>query len=260
MKLIALLLSALVLSSCGALETATRLANLNEVLVPQTRSLRLVNTNGNITITGLTARNNINIDADFFAHADSIEEAQQLVDAIDITWDYTPGGVVVVVVTGVAENCGAHLSVQIPEDFNIDIRNENGNVDVVPVVRAVSLRTVNGNLVVNSHSKVRAKSTNGHIIYQGNSRDFDLRTSNGNINVSLSEPFDGSGSLATTNGSLRIKSSSIIDAKVAGDTVNGDYMIYGPSLFPDQGTGLIRLATVNGDINITHVKAPDTVE
>ncbi|MBC8370885.1 MAG: hypothetical protein H8E25_12880 [Planctomycetes bacterium] len=260
MKLAALPLIALVLASCSTQVSVTRLENINQDLVPQTKSLRLINHNGDITVSAVTAHNNINIDADFFANANSEEAAQQMLEQLQITTSYSSGGMVVIEVTGPTNNCGADLSLQIPEGFNVDIRNSNGDIDVVPLVNAVSLRTVNGNIVLKSNSKVRAKTTNGNVIYQGNSLDFDLRTVNGNVNVTQSALFDGSGSLTTTNGSLRINNSATIDAKVVGDTVHGDYMIYGPKLFEDQGSGLIRVSTVNGNINITHAETPATVE
>ncbi|MFT7516765.1 MAG: DUF4097 and DUF4098 domain-containing protein YvlB [Myxococcota bacterium] len=254
MKILALPFLALLFGSCAASETATRPANLNQEVTPQTKALQLVNSNGNITITGLTAGNNINVDADFFAHASSIEKAQALVDDIQIEWSYTSGNAILIEITGVADNCGADLLLQVPEDFNIDIRSTNGNVDVVPLVKGINVRTVNGNIVINSHDKVRAKTSNGNIVYQGNSRDFDLRTVNGNIKVAQSALFDGAGALTSVNGSLSVRNSATIDAKIIGETTNGSYGIYGPDLFEDQGAGLIRLETANGSISITHAE------
>ena len=100
----------------------------------------------------------------------------------------------------------------------------------------------------------------GNIVLDGNSADFDLRSENGDISLTQSTLFAGSGSMTTTNGSLRVHNSATIDAKIIGATSNGNYMIYGPLLFEDQGAGLIRLSTTNGDINITHNEMPAEVE
>ena len=149
---------------------------------------------------------------------------------------------------------------QVPEGVNLDIRASNGDVYVVPRVKTLTVRTVNGDVILNSHSKVRAKTTNGNIHLAGNSTDFDLRSENGDINLTQSAAFSGSGSMTTTNGSLRVHNSATIDAKIIGATSDGIYMIYGPPLSEDQGTGLIRLNTTNGDINIIHYAMPAEVE
>ena len=251
---------AILMVGCSSLESASRLDNFSQDLVPQTKTLRVINSNGYIVISGCTTRNDINVDVEYFAQADSPEEAQKSISLLDITSNYAAGGIAILEVTGSDNNCGANLSLQVPEGFNLDIRAANGDVYVVPIVKTVTVRTVNGDVILNSHSKVRVKTTNGNIILDGNSADFDLRSENGDINLTQSALFDGSGSMTTTNGSLRVSNSETIDAKIHGGTSNGNYITYGPPLSEDQGTGLIRLNTTNGDINITHNEMSAEVE
>jgi len=260
MKLFALPLAAMCLTACSSLESVSRLSSFSNELVPQTKSLRIINVNGDITISSLSAHKELNVDVDYFAQATSIEKANSLINQLDLQFNYADGGVAIVEITGPTSNCGANLIVQIPENINLDIRNSNGDVNVVPLVSAVNVRTINGDVIINSSDKVRAKTNNGDIVLDGNSADFDLRSTNGDINLTQSAIFNGSGSMTTTNGSLRINNSATIDAKIAGSTTHGDYSVYGPPLFANQGAGLIRLSTINGNINITHVEMPDTVE
>jgi len=260
MKIIAAPCLAILMVGCGSLESVTRVDSFSQGLLPQTKTLRVINSNGDIVISGLTAHNDIYVDIDYFAHAESLEEAQKSISLLDITSSYADGGMVILEVTSPDIHCGANLALQVPEGLNLDIRAGNGDVHVVPVVKTVTVRTVDGDVILNSHSKVRVKTTNGDIVLDGNSADFNLRSVNGDIDLTQSALFTGSGSLTTINGSLRINNSATIDAKIIGATINGNYMIYGPSLFEDQGTGLIRLNTTNGDINITHNEMPAEVE
>ena len=260
MKIIAAPCIAFLMVGCSSLESASRLDSFSQDLVPQTKTLRVINSNGYVIISGLTLNNDISVDVEYFAQADSLEEAQRSISLLNVTSNYATGGIAILEVTGPENNCGANLSLKVPEGFNLDIRAGNGDVHVVPVMKTVTVRTVDGDVILNSHSKVRVKTTNGDIVLDGNSADFNLRSVNGDINLAQSALFTGSGSLTTINGSLRINNSATIDAKIIGATRNGNYMIYGPSLFEDQGTGLIRLNTTNGDINITHNEMPAEVE
>ena len=260
MKIIAAPCLAILMVACSSLESVSRLDSFSQDLLPQTKTLRVISSNGDIVISGLTAHNTIHVDVDYFAQADSLEEAQKLISQLKVTSSYADGGISILEVTGSYDQCGANLSLQVPEGFNLDIRAGNGDVSVVPLVKTVTVRTVNGDVILNSHSKVRAKTTNGNIHLAGNSTDFDLRSENGDINLTQSAAFSGSGSMTTTNGSLRVSNSETIDAKIIGATSDGNYMIYGPPLFEDQGTGLIRLNTTDGDINIIHYAMPAEVE
>ena len=260
MKIIAVPCLAILMVACSSLESVSRLDNFSQDLLPQTKTLRVISSNGDIVISGLTAHNTIHVDVDYFAQADSLEEAQKLISPLKVTSSYADGGIAILEVTGSYDNCGANLSLQVPEGFNLDIRAGNGDVSVVPRVKTLTVRTVNGDVILNSHSKVRAKTTNGNIVLDGNSADFDLRSENGDISLTQSTLFAGSGSMTTTNGSLRVHNSATIDAKIIGATRNGIYMIYGPPLSEDQGTGLIRLNTTDGDINIIHYAMPAEVE
>jgi DUF4097 and DUF4098 domain-containing protein YvlB len=260
MKIIAAPCLAILMVGCSSLESASRLDSFSQNLLPQTKTLRVISINGDIVISGLTAHNDINVDVDYFAQADSLEDAQKSISLLIVTSSYAAGGIAILEVTGPDTHCGANLSLQVPEGVNLDIRAGNGDVYVVPVVNTLTVRTVNGDVILNSHSKVRVKTTNGDIVLEGNSADFDLRSENGDINLTQSASFSGSGSMTTTNGSLHVSNSETIDAKIHGGTGNGNYMIYGPPLSEDQGTGLIRLNTTNGDINITHNEMPAEVE
>ncbi|MDP6963718.1 MAG: hypothetical protein QGF46_06080 [Planctomycetota bacterium] len=260
MKSIATAFLALIVCSCSSRVQTNRYETLSYDLVPQTRSLLIENTNGNVKVTSMAADHKLNIDIDFFARAISEEESQRLLSEMSVVLDYAEGNVAKLIVKGPTDNCGANLTVQLPHSLNLDIRNVNGNVDVVPKAKAVSVRNVNGNVAINCDNKVRAKTTNGNIVVDGNTNDFDLRTSNGNISLNLSDVFNGSGSMTATNGNLRIHSSSLIDAKIMGEVENGDYMIYGPKLYESQGAGLLRLETINGNINVTHVEVAVEVE
>ena len=260
MKIIAAPCLTILLAGCSSLESVSRLDSFSQDLLPQTKTLRVIGNTGDIVISGLTAHNGIHANIDYFAQADSLEEAQKIIGQLKVTSSYADGGIAILEVTGSYDNCGANLSLQVPEGVNLDIRAGNGDVYVVPRLKTLTVRTVNGNVILNSHSKVRAKTTNGDIALDGNSADFDLRSENGDISLTQSALFAGSGSMTTTNGSLRIHNSATIDAKIIGATSNGNYMIYGPLLFEDQGDGLIRLSTNNGDINITHNEMPAKVE
>ena len=251
---------AILLAGCSSLESASRLDSFSQDLLPQTKTLRVISSNGDIVISGLTAHNGIHVDVEYFTQADSLEEAQKLIGKLKVTSSYADGGISILEVVGSYDHCGANLSLQVPEGVNLDIRTGNGDVYVVPRAKTLTVRTVNGDVILNSHSKVRAKTTNGDIVLDGNSADFDLRSENGDISLTQSALFAGSGSMTTTNGSLRVHNSATIDAKIIGATSNGNYMIYGPLLFEDQGAGLIRLSTTNGDINITHNEMPAEVE
>lgn len=170
-------------------------------------------------------------------------------------------------------NVGASLYLTVPPDVELDIYTANGSVETnaafpSPKVRTsngaitvvasrgpVELRTSNGpiNLTAATNSNIEAKTSNGPIYFAGESRDFELVTSNGKIRIDLPADWDGKGYLDTSNGNIEINSIGVLQCSLSGRTSNGKIRVYGPKLKEVGDTDSnLRCVTSNGSVSVYH--------
>lgn len=222
-------------------------------LSPQGR-VQLENINGSVRITGWD-RNEVKVDAVKWAYlTERLNEAQIVVDA-------NPESV--------------RISTRYPDreqnftDDRVGRRNNPATVEYTLFVprgaRIDSVELINGDLQIEGLSNdVRASSINGHVSARGLVGEAKLSTINGNLEATFNQ-LDASKSIALTsvNGNVTITIPSDANATLRASSVHGginndfglpvrkgEYVGFDLAGQLGQGTTRIKLANVNGSINI----------
>jgi DUF4097 and DUF4098 domain-containing protein YvlB len=170
-------------------------------------------------------------------------------------------------------NVGARLKLKLPPGVEIeiytsngsidfdapfaspDLRTSNGNVDVIAASGPVKIHTGNGKVILSAHNsdKVRIKTSNGSIQYNGKADDFELVTSNGGVNLTLPDGWQGTGYVHSSNGNIRIDSAGTLNCALRATTSNGKVKAYGPRLPKQADTeSLLTVETSNGKVTVDH--------
>jgi DUF4097 and DUF4098 domain-containing protein YvlB len=170
-------------------------------------------------------------------------------------------------------NVGAKLKLELPAGVQIEIytsngsidfgapfaspnlRTSNGSVDAQAASGPVKIQTRNGQVRLSAHNSdlVEVNTSNGSIAYRGNANDFELVTSNGRVNATLPDGWQGKGYIHSRNGSIRVDSAGLLKCALLPTTSNGKVRVYGPRL-PDrkETESLLTIETKNGSITLDH--------
>ena len=228
-----------------------RVCQLRTTIIPPTGNHIGINTfNGGIEIKG-EDRSDIAIEARVTAWADSIADARDILQRVQID---TPGG-------------NIHDS---GPQFHFGNKGYEVNYRVlVPRRLSVDLKTMNGGIdIAHLDGKIRFDTTNGGVSLEDLAGDVHGQTVNGGLDVALSgDRWQGTGlDVTTTNGGVSLKIPDRYAAHLETGTVNGGIQIDFPvtiqgsiknRLSTDIGGGgpTIRAETTNGGVEVNHGEA-----
>lgn len=239
-------------------EKATRTDSL-EHPAGSANSLRIDGFNGDIVVTSAPAIRSLTGDARLYARGASQDSADARL--AEMAWSWSQDGSTLVLTlskpSGGSNNAGSSLdNLLVPEGWNVDINSSNGSVSVGAGFERVIVHSSNGNIEATGDGQVRLRSSNGRITYTGASQDFNLRSSNGGVDLRLQGDWSGNGYVDTSNGSITVRCDGTLAAALETDTSNGKTKVYGgtPTPHASGGGGLLRLDTSNGNISITHAE------
>ncbi len=205
-----------------------------------------------------------------YASGSSKERADARLAEMSWTFEEESGGRVKLAMRrprGSSGNCGASATLKVPANVRVLVDTSNGGVEIlgdfpyawvdtsngrvkIMGAREVAVDTSNGSVDVHSDGKVVVDTSNGSIAYAGASKDFNLDTSNSNIQISLDGDWSGTGVADTSNGSISLECSGVVQAKVDADTSNGRVRVDGPEVA--HPAGALRLRSSNGSITVKH--------
>lgn len=190
-------------------------------------------------------RNEILVRAKVQSHADSEEEARQIVQEIDVE---TSGRTIEASGprTGHGEGWSVSFHLYVPRRSNLDLKSTNGGIGIENVSGTISFRTTNGGIhLTDLGGDVRGRTTNGGVSvdlagdrWEGDG--LDVVTTNGGVNVSIPGDYNARLETGTVNGGLEI------DFPV---TVQGRINRKIEATLGDGGT-TIRVFTTNGGVKI----------
>jgi hypothetical protein len=223
-----------------------RFCMTSETTMPSPAGTLLVDgrRNGGISVFG-SSRRDVLVRARIQASARTEERAEEIARAVRIR---TEGGRVFAEgpETGSREWWSVNFDVDVPSRSDLDLRSNNGGIEVVDV-RGV----------------LRLETTNGGIHLEGLAGDVVAETSNGGVDVRLvGERWEGKGLEAiTSNGGVRVRIPDGYSARLETGTVNGgidiDFPVtvrgrIGRQVTTDLGQGgaTIRVMTTNGGVVI----------
>jgi hypothetical protein len=220
------------------------------------------NQNGSVTVESWD-RNEVRIRATKYVDAGSREHAAEVMAALKIEVNDSPGLVEVRTITprrsgggfwgwmtGGDGNYGVTYTITVPKSANLDIDTVNGRVVVRKVSGVMSLGSTNGRIEVHEGSgRVDASTTNGRIYAQllrvdrGGMR---FSTTNGGVEIELPESIAANLDVSTTNGSINtdfpITVSGTFNKNRLSGVVNGG----GESLRVRTTNGSVRISKING--------------
>ncbi|MHC4553271.1 MAG: DUF4097 family beta strand repeat-containing protein [Planctomycetota bacterium] len=212
--------------------------------------------NGAITVTENTT-NTCDITATITARAATAEEAQLLAEATSIELEQTPDGLKTVINRPKKKNresLSVKLDVRVPSQTALSLRTSNGAITINSMQKNVNATTSNGRIEVsNVTGNVTANTSNGRIdIRQSDAEKFDLHTSNGKI---CCEAIAGNIQASTSNGAIHIKygSEAKQDTNINLHTSNGSITVN----TPDNYSAKVDASTSNSKI---HCNIPITVK
>ena len=223
-----------------------RFCMTSEATIPRPAGTLMVDgrRNGGISVYG-SSRWDVLVRARIQASARSEERAEEIARAVRIR---TEGGRIFAEgpETGSREWWSVNFDVDVPSRSDLDLRSNNGGIEVVEV-RGV----------------LRLETTNGGIHLEGLAGDVVAETSNGGVDVRLvGDRWEGKGLEAiTSNGGVRVRIPEGYSARLETGTVNGgidiDFPVtvrgrIGRQVTTDLGQGgaTVRVMTTNGGVVI----------
>jgi len=134
---------------------------------------------------------------------------------------------------------GRRVIVYLPESFDKDIEivTASGEVNMPKVLSRVEIKTVSGDVFVESADNLTIKTTSGDVKV-GSSKKTYISTVSGEIEIRDTEEFEGK----TTSGDLDI---DILNTSIDFSTVSGDIDIASANIIKDS-----KIGTVSGDVEI----------
>ena len=158
-------------------------------------------------------------------------------------------------------NGGIHVTVTIPDEFNMTIQTSDGDIEADGIKGDISLRTSDGDIIVGELEgpSIFIKSSDGDLTADGlNAKEIELRTSDGDVRIELIR--GGDVTLSTSDGDVtarRIEAELIsvrssdgdLSIKVAGGDLRGRTSDGNIDVWIDGDTA-VDLSTSDGDIVI----------
>ncbi|HVU86163.1 MAG TPA: hypothetical protein VHD36_02505 [Pirellulales bacterium] len=114
------------------------------------------------------------------------------------------------------------FTVTMPHQLDLDVKTDNGQIDVVGTTGACHVHTENGAVrVVAAEDELKAQSTNGSITVDSPAEEVRLRTTNGAISARLTNDRRVSGGIKTDNGGIKLSLAKDAGTVIQARTSNG---------------------------------------
>jgi DUF4097 and DUF4098 domain-containing protein YvlB len=251
--LVLALLSGVLFSGCSLFQKKYEKTEKKEITVSTVNKKKVVlnNTNGDIKITKSPVDSVLRVKAEVTYRltkkelAENIErikfEVDSSSDVIKINADYVRIKRIFNFDLHIGNNIDYELFV--PEGIEVSIDNTNGKTEVTEISNKLDINQTNGRLnLTHPTGYISADLTNGKITGDlDSSKGLNLKSTNGNISLTLSSTFSGKFRIETTNGKIVKKDFDFRD-------VNDDKKLFRGTL--GNGDADIRLETTNGKITL----------
>jgi hypothetical protein len=254
------------LAGCRPAERFERTVFLSESL-QSGKNFAAKTHNGKIDVTG-TETNTCEISAKITGWAASIEKAQELCEAVEITLQSSKNGLNVIIKkpdTFGNEGTGVSLEVTLPGQTSQTLNTHNGAISINNIVGSVRAETHNGKITANDlHGNTFLKTHNGKINAKNAIGDYELITHNGSVTLAYDQTAGNPErvKVVTHNGQIKFISPQKFSASVTARTHNGSVNTELPITIIGQvdkrnvkgtigtGKGKLHLETHNGSISI----------
>jgi DUF4097 and DUF4098 domain-containing protein YvlB len=219
-----------------------------EQAVGDLTKLKLIGINGEAIITGVADLTEITVTGTRKVESDSQEDADDHLN--DLSVELSLQGNVLRVETDQPNETQGRIytvdySIEVPDDFELDINNVNGVIEISNIMNLVDVDNTNGNVILNNvEGSVLIDLINGIVdgeITLPLNGLIDIYCVNGIINLDIPEDTSADFSASVTNGIIDIDDLELQDIETGSTFVNGTL---------GAGEGNIVLFLVNGNINV----------
>ncbi len=223
--------------------------------------------NGYINVTGANVTN-CNLVATITARADTVENAQQLAEAVEIKL-ISSGSRLTAQIEKPAlpphQSISVDFDVAVPNQTGVDLNTHNGDLKIENLTGQLNGKTHNGTITCKKIAgNSQFETHNGQVTCEDVSGDIKLRTHNGNAKAyyTATAPPACNVSLVTHNGSVNVTTPPNFSAKVEASTHNGSIDTALPMTVTGnitkqnltgtigKGEGSLYLETHNGSISV----------
>ena len=225
-----------------------------------------VSANGKITVRGTEGIDQVSVTATLRSRGDTVEEANDRVGRIIIHMTDDNGRITLRYdgseqAEDVRKYSGVDFLVIVPVRADVNLTTSNGRIEVMGVVGSVAADTSNGQIAVTGcQGEFRLDTSNGEIRMQDVEATVDAETSNGRVFFS-GRLLPGTHRMRTSNGEIQVTIPRDLSLLVNADTSNGSIRSSLPFVGDTQGrswsallnppiTSTLTLKTSNGAISI----------
>ena len=209
---------------------------------------RLVGINGSIDVDGDPAATSIRIDGERKVRSESISDAEESLDRLEVR--ITEGSNDVLVQTVQPSNTGGRVyeveyRIVLPDQLNLILENTNGAFDIRFVTGSVSVDNVNGEIsLLDLTGQVAVELVNGQISADLNPADdpaIALTTVNGRVELTVPTSISALLIARVVNGNIDVSNLNLTGVTQNATTLQATI---------GAGAGTIDLETVNGDVRV----------
>lgn len=225
-----------------------------EFVVEKGAALVMKRVTGHISITGWD-KQKVEIVEDVDINAFTDAEKQRITEKMNTNYHQRDGDIII------SGQRRGHIqnhryTIFVPQQFDLDIRNDNGSIFIENIKGDMDLSSRNGGLrLTGCTGSVYLKTSAGNLVLKDVQGDFDGKTSGGNITI---QNGTGTFSLTTSGGNISAtRISNRINLKTSGgwleiNEIDGDLKAHtsGGSIRAYDGNGKFRLSTSGGSIDL----------
>ena len=219
-----------------------------EVMVTDHTGLHLNAINGKVDIIGQPGVNFVTISAEVRVGAASFSEAQTGLDQLDVSIEDVNGEISIRTLQptySLDRQYTVNYTLTIPTDLAVSVNLVNGHISVSDIGESLFVILGNGNVNLDSISgDATVNIENGDVdgsLYPVGQNEFVISTVNGSIDLSVPISASAELFLLVDNGTVNWGNLDLLNVQYTNQSLQG---ILG------QGSGLIDLETVNGNIEL----------
>ena len=233
---------------------------------PSGATLEIESQNGSVVITGQEGAE-CKLLAGIRVKAASEKQSKELAGKVKVNLKSANGKVIVKVDRPAAlpdQLVTVNLDLAVPMQARLDVKNENGGMEIVKIAGPIAARSANGSIHVKDCSgRIEARTQNGAISCSDIQGDCDLSADNGRVTVSYARNAPGNRNMkvVSQNGGIDFTGPPAMSVKAEALARNGTVSTALPlkvsGLFDKRlrgtigkGEGRLSLETANGSIKL----------
>lgn len=212
-------------------------------------SLRVEAINGSVEVEGASNIDSVRIWGERKVESESVADAEAHLPELSVEINEHDGQIIVWTdqpEQSYGRNYQVEYNIQVPEDWQLDIEEVNGNINISDMEQSVVAGLTNGNLYLwDISGSVDGELINGNIdskIVLPAAGVCELSIMNGQIDLMIPQSTSASFSASVMNGEIDLANISLQNQTITSTSIFGTL---------GSGNGEVDLSTMNGNIHVT---------